>query len=294
MSQVILALDRPRQQSLFGDRQLLLLFYAAISILLRRPEAMKPFPPPKLKYQLTTAKAQNYRLARLALWRSCFVIGCALGVGLAANLPLWKIENRSQIKINDEKLVSEETIHNSLNFSYPQSIWMINGLSLTHKIESIPSIESARVNRQSIPPQIIITLREKTPVAVATSEGKIGFIDASGEWIDRKFYADISDSSLPKLKVTDYKIQFQDRWHKIYQLITLYPELQIDEVQFRQAGNVFLNTQIGRVFLGAKLAYLERQFETIARLKNLPKHLNRSQIDYLDLSDPKTILIQKY
>lgn len=255
---------------------------------------MKPFPPPKLKYQLASAKTQNYRLARLALWRSCFIIGCALGIGLAANLPLWKIEDRSQIKIDGERLVSEETIHNALNFSYPQLVWMISGLNLTRKIESIPSIESARVNRQLIPPQITISLRERTPVAVATFAGKIGFINASGEWIDRKFYANMSDSFLPKLKVIDYKIQFQNRWSKIYQLITLYPELQINEVQFHQAGNVFLNTKIGRVFLGAKFAYLERQFETIARLENLPKHLDRSQIDYLDLSDPKTILIQKY
>ena len=255
---------------------------------------MKPFPPPKLKYQLASAKAQNYRLAGITLWRSCFIIGCALGVGLAANLPLWKIEKRSQIEIDGEKLVSEETIHSALNFSYPQLVWMISGLDLTRKIESIPSIESARVNRQLIPPQITISLREKTPVAVATSAGKIGFLDASDEWIDSKFYANLGGYSLPKLKVIDYKIQFQDRWHKIYQLITLYPELQINEVQFHQAGNVFLNTKIGRVFLGAKLAHLERQFETIARLENLPKHFDRSQVDYLDLNDPDTILIQKY
>ena len=255
---------------------------------------MNPFPPPKLKYQLALAKAQNYRLARIALWRSCFIIGCALGIGLTANLPIWKIEDRSQIEINGKKLVSEETVRNALNFSYPQFVWMINGLELTRKVESIPSIESARINRQLIPPQITISLREKNPVAVATSAGKIGFLDASGEWSDRKFYAKINGYSLPKVKVIDYKVQFQDRWHKIYQLITLYPELQIDEVQFHQAGNVFVNTKIGRVFLGAKLAHLERQFETIARLENLPKHLERSQIDYLDLSNPEQILIQKY
>ena len=255
---------------------------------------MNPFPPPKLKYQFALAKAQNFRLARITLWRSCFVIGCALGVGLAANLPVWKIEDRSQVKIDGKKLVSGETIHNALNLSYPQFVWMINGLDLTRKIESIPSIESARVNRQLIPPQITISLWEKSPVAVATSAGQIGFIDASGEWIDRKFYADLEGESLPKLKVIDYKTQFQNRWRKIYQLITLYPELQINEVQFHQAGNVFINTKIGRVFLGEKIAHLERQFENIARLENLPEHLERSQIDYLDLSNPERVLIQKY
>ena len=255
---------------------------------------MKSFPPSQLKYQLASIKIQNRRLARIALWRSSFLIGCALGIGLVANLPIWKINGRSQIKIDGSQLVSKETVYDALKIVYPQLVWTIDGLALTRQVEAIPSIEFATANRQLVPPQITISLQEKIPVAVATSEGKIGFLNAAGEWIDRQFYANIGASSLPKLKVIDYKTQFRDRWQEIYQLITLYPELQINELELQQSGNVFLNTKLGRVFLGAKSSHIKRQFEIMARLENLPKQLDRSEIAYLDLSNPEAILIQKY
>ena len=255
---------------------------------------MKTFPPSQLKYQLASIKIQNRRLARIALWRSTFLIGCALGIGLVANLPIWKINGRSQIKIDGSQLVSEETVYNALKIAYPQLVWTVDGLALTRQVEAIPAIEFATANRQLVPPQITISLQEKNPVAVATSEGKIGFLNSAGEWIDRKFYANIDDSSLPKLKVINYQTQFRDRWQQIYQLITLYPELQINELQLQQSGNVFLNTKLGRVFLGAKPSHIKRQFEIMARLENLPEQLDPSEIAYLDLSNPEAALIQKY
>lgn len=254
---------------------------------------MAAFLPPRLKYKLAAVKIQDRRLARISLWRSCCSISCALGIGIAMSLPWWEIKDRSQIEIAGTKSVSQETIYSSLNFGYPQLVWQVNGLDLTQKVRSIPSIEAVRVNRQLMPPRITIALQEKVPVAVATSQGKIGFLNASGEWIDREFYDNISDS-LPKLKAIDYQRQYRQRWQQIYRSLSLYPELQIDEVQFHQSGSIYLNTKIGKVFLGADLSYLEEQFKTIARLKNLPEHLDRSEIFYIDLSNPNSALIQKY
>lgn len=255
---------------------------------------MSGLPPSQLKYKLALAKVQKHHLARLALWRSCVLIGCTLGIGLAANLPYSKIEHQTQVEIEGTKLVSEDAIYTALDLAYPQFIWMLNGINLTQKIESIPSIEAAKVNRQALPPRIKISLQEKVPVAVATSQGKIGFIDRRGDWIASKFYAKISDRTLPKLKVIDYSIQSQQTWNKIYQLINLYPELKIDEVYFKDSGNLFVNTKIGRVFLGSETSLMERQFEVLARLENLPEHLDRSEINYIDLSNPESNLIHKY
>ena len=254
---------------------------------------MSTFPPPGLKYKLAAVKIQDRRLARISLWRSCCTLGCALGIGIAMSLPLWRIEDRSQIEIDGVKLVGKDAIYRSLNLSYPQFVWQINGLNLTQKVRSIPSIEDVRVNRQLMPPRIIISLREKVPVAVATSGGEIGFLNARGEWIEGEFYPNIN-SSLPKLKASDYQAQYRQRWQKMYPLIALYPELQIDEVQFHPSGSLYVNTKLGKVFLGADSSRLEQQFKMMARLKNLPEHLDRSEISYIDLSDPSSSLIQKY
>lgn len=255
---------------------------------------MNEFPPSELKYKLASARLQKQYLARLNLWRSCVLIGWTLGIGLVANLPYWKIEHQTQIKIEGSKLVSEQTVYEALDFAYPQFVWIVNGIDLTRKIESIPSIEMAQVNRQALPPQIKIALEEKIPVAVAASQGKIGFLDEQGEWIDREFYANMNDRTLPNLKVIDYKIQFKQVWNKIYQLISLYPELQIEEVYFERSGNLFINTKIGRVFLGSERSLLEQQFKIMAQLKNLPEQLERSEIAYIDLSNPQSNLIHKY
>ena len=256
---------------------------------------MSPFPPSKLQYKLTVIELQERRLSRIALWRSCFTIGCVLGLGLLTTLPYWKIKHRSQIHLTGEKLVNTNNIYTALDFTYPQFIWRIDGFDLTQKIESIPAIEAARIDRQIIPPKLTIHIQERVPVAIATLGEEVGFIDVGGAWIPQDLYANIEDDfTLPQLTVLNYQTQYQQSWQKIYQLISLYPELNINEVQWNYAGNLFVQTKIGRVFLGTDSSRLEQQFKIMSKLQNLPKHIDRRKIAYVDLSNPKLNLIQKY
>ena len=256
---------------------------------------MSAFPPPQLQYKLTLVKLQKHRSVRLSLWRAGLLICCSMSLGILASLPYWQVKQQSQIRINGEKLVSEKTIHSTLNFAYPQFIWSVDGLNLAQKIESIPSVAVAQVNRRIIPPSIIISLQEKKPVALAAFQGEVGFLDFQGEWIPLKFYGNINaDYPLPKIKVINYEMQHRKSWRKIYRLISLYPELKISEVEWNQSGSLFLQTKIGRVFLGSELSRLEQQFKIMTKLKNLPDHLESSEIAYIDLSNPQVNLIQKY
>jgi cell division protein FtsQ len=256
---------------------------------------MSVFPPPQLKYKLASVDKQDQRLSRLAIWRSCIVISCAITLFLSAILPYWQIKHKYQVQIRGEKLVAKDTIHNFLKLSYPQFIWTIQGSNLTEKIESIPAIAAAKVTKQIIPPRLIISLHERVPVALALSYGKVGFLDDQGEWIGQQFYKNLSSNfPLPKLKVVNFQPQYRDSWSKIYQLISLYPGLKINEVRWDQSGNLFLKTGIGTVYLGSDLSHLKKQFDVMARLKNLPAHFERSEIAYVDLSNPDLKLIQKY
>lgn len=256
---------------------------------------MNAFPPPQLQYKLALVKLQQHRLTRLALWRACCIISCATGLGLATILPNSQIKTQNQIKINGDKLVDEDTIYQALKLTYPKFIWSVNGIEITQRIEAIPSIETAKVNKQIIPPSITISLQEKTPIALASANGEVGFLNTQGEWIAQKFYSSTkADFTLPKLKVIDYQLQFQATWQKIYQLILLYPELKVSEVHWQTSGDIFLETKIGQVFLGSESSRLEQQFKTISKLKNLPTQLKTSEIVYIDLSNPGVNLIQKY
>lgn len=253
------------------------------------------FSSPQLQYKLAIVKLQQQRANCISLWRACLLISCTIGLASLTVLPFWQIRKQTQIQITGAKLVSEDTIYQSLDFAYPQFIWAVNGIELTLKLESIPSVELAKVNRQLIPPTINVSLQEKVPVALATFEGKIGFLNSSGDWVDQKFYANLNTNySLPKLKVVDYKNQFQPVWVKLYQLISLYPELQISEVHWNQGGSLFVQTKLGQVLLGNDDSRLEQQFKILLRLRNLPQHLSRSEIAYIDLSNSRVNLIQKY
>jgi cell division protein FtsQ len=256
---------------------------------------MTPFPPPKLQAKLAVIKIQEHRLSRIALWRSCLLVSCILSLGFLSVLPLWKIKDQDQIMLNGQKKVAPETVYNVLKFPYPQLIWVVDISSLTQKVESIPSVEAAGINRQILPPRLIISLQERVPVALAISKGRMGFLDVGGKWVAQEFYTNIEHNfNLPKLVVHNYQSRHQKSWITLYELISLYPELKIKEIQWNHLGNLFLQTKMGRVSLGTNPSRLEKQFEIMLKLQNLGDRININQIAYIDLSNPDVNLIQRY
>ncbi|MEM7757475.1 MAG: FtsQ-type POTRA domain-containing protein [Cyanobacteria bacterium P01_A01_bin.40] len=252
-------------------------------------------PPSQLKYKLALVKLQKHHTKRISLWRACFMLCCGLSLSLLSTLPYWQVKEQSQIKINGGKLINKNNIYRTLNFDYPQFIWGINGEKIEQKIESIPSVAVAKVNRKIIPPEIVISLQEKNPVALASFQGQVGFLDSQGEWISLNFYGNLDlDNALPRLKVIDYELQFKKIWSQIYHLISLHPELKVSEVHWHQSGSIYIQTKIGRFFLGSESSRLEEQFQIMSKLINLPQQLASSEISYIDISNPEVNLIQRY
>ena len=218
-----------------------------------------------------------------------------MGLSLLATSSYWQIKDRTQIEISGTKSIAKNTVYQSLNFDYDRFVWSVNGIALAQKIESIPAVADASVKRQIIPPKIAIALREKTPVALASLRGQVGLLTADGEWIEQQYYANIgSKQALPTLKAIDYQAEFQPVWRELYQAIDLYPELKISEVHWQPSGSLFIQTKLGRVFLGSDSSRLKQQFKIMLELTNLNQHLKSSDIAYIDLSNSEVNLIQKY
>lgn len=248
-----------------------------------------------LKQKLALIEQHNQRSLYITWWRSSLILGLFGSLVWIATLSCWQITTRSQIKVEGRNLVSEAVIDKLLDFPFPKPIWAIDSRQLTKKLESVPSIEVARVNRQIVPPQLNVSIEERTPVALALSSGRVGFLDRQGQWIDRRFYGELNTSfPLPQLKVINYQAQYRNSWIKIYRLLSRNSTIGIKEVRWDEANNLFLKTAIGTIYLGSDLSRLERQFEIMVRLKNLPAHFQRSKIAYIDLSNPNSSLIQKY
>ncbi len=252
-------------------------------------------PTSKLKQKLSLLeRKQRYAWYR-SLWRSVFVIGCTTGLLLAVSLPYWQIQQKSQIQIEGAKLVSKDTIYSGLGLTKPQYIWNISNQKLAQKLEIMSSIEAAKVSKQIFPPRLIVLVKERKPVALALFDGKIGFLDREGVWIPLDLYDRRNKGfTLPELKVVNFQSGSRHAWLQIYNTISLYPALKIDEIRWDESANLFLKTEIGTVYLGSDLSKLSKQFKTLARLKNLPKYFEISNIDYIDLSNPNFELIQKY
>lgn len=249
----------------------------------------------KLRHKLSQLQQQNQKFLRLAVWRSLIVTSLAGGLLWMISLPYWQITQKSQIQIEGDRLVSENTIHSLINFSYPQFIWTIHSQKIVEKLESTPSVLAARVTKQIMPPRLTISLQERNPVALALSQGKVGFLDKTGNWIEGQFYGEINaDFPLPKLKVVNFQADHRQSWVEIYRLLQIYSTVKVNEVIWDKSNNLFLKTEIGTVYLGSNLSQLEAGFKVLVRLKNLPTYLERSKIAYIDLSDPDFNLIQKY
>lgn len=256
---------------------------------------MVEFSSPSLEPKLIRLGYQRRRKRRRSLWRSSMVISCALSLtGITAS-SYWQLKGREQVWIEGENLISETAIYTLLDLTYPQFLGTIPSYELAGKLESLPAIEAVRVSKQTIPPRLTIRLQERVPVALASSAGKVGFLDAEGNWIPPHLYKNISTNfPLPQLKVINFQPQDRASWSKIYRLISLYSTLKISEVRWDESESLFLKTELGTVYLGSDLSQLEDRFKVMVRLKNLPDRFDSSEIAYIDLSNPNLNLIQKY
>lgn len=249
----------------------------------------------QLQKKLSLLKQQKKRQFNFALWRSLFLSSLTACLLYLTSLPYWQIKHKSQIKIAGNNTVAKDTIYSLLSLTYPQFIWSISTEKLSQNLESAPPILAVEVNRQIFPPKIIISLQEKVPVAIALSQGKVGFLDNRGNWIPRQFYQNPINNDAPfTIRVINFKSEYAHSWSKIYRLITLYYNIDVFEVIWNESGDVHLKTQLGMVYLGSPHFRLEDKFAALARLQNLPRYLDRSQINYIDLSNPDLRIIEKH
>ena len=249
----------------------------------------------KLQQKLHRLKQQRQQRLRRSLWRCLIAISSATGLLALASLPYWQVKHKFQLDIEGESLISEDTIHSWLNFAYPQYIWSIPTQKLAQQLELIPSIAAVKISKQILPPRLNVAIQERIPVALASSAGEVGFLDQEGNWIAQQHYGELKTNlTLPDLKVVNFQPQERNSWIKIYHLISLYSAIEIEEISWDRANGLFLKTEIGMVYLGSDRSRLEKQFEVMASLKNLPDRVERSEIAYIDLSNPDLNLIQKY
>jgi cell division protein FtsQ len=238
------------------------------------------------------------------IWQSLAVSALAGGLLWIAIQPIWVLKTPKDIVISGNYLLSDEAIQSLLVLSYPQSLWRIEPSEITNALEQQPTIAQATVTRRLFPPGIIVEVTERVPVAIAQTHREqsngvvtnkkvtLGLLDANGVWMPLEKHTSLNPAvKLPSLKVIGFPEQYRSFWAELYQELRT-SSLQVTEIDCQDVTNLILKTEIGPVHLGVPSSRLREQIKVIEQMRNLPTLLNPSKIEYIDLKNPESPIVQ--
>lgn len=247
---------------------------------------------------------QKRRVRNLqTIWRVVAVSGLAVGtLGLLAN-PFWLLGSRAQVTITGNSMLSDEAIHALLPLQYPQPLLEVKPNQVAQFLQTQMPITRATVTRHLFPPRLEIDVQERRPVAVtipaqlfqsgadvttAKPAQQPGLLDSEGYWMPQASVTQVDPKfELPQLAVHGFDEAYTSQWPGLYQALQSSSVL-VSKVDWRQANNVILSTQLGDVHLGIYDPYrIQQQLETLAQLETLTANQPTPEIEYIDLVNPQ-------
>ncbi|HEY9604904.1 MAG TPA: FtsQ-type POTRA domain-containing protein [Allocoleopsis sp.] len=258
--------------------------------------------------QLTNRRKQLRRARRIrsvqSLWRSLFVGGLVGTLGWGITSSDLVIRQPEQIAIEGNHFLSAQAIRSLLPLSYPQSLLQVQPQTLAKELESQGPIAEATVSRQLLPPGLTIQVKERKPVAIAIgtttpqtsktarSTSAEGLLDEQGVWMPESSYKSVEQNfELPTLKVIGSSDRYRPYWSDLYQAVNHSP-VKVFEIDWQNPANIILKTELGKVHLGPYSSRVAEQLAILDRMRELPTHVDPSQIAYIDLTNPESPAIQ--
>ncbi len=231
-----------------------------------------------------------------AIWRMAAFGGIAGGLVWAITLPGWLIRKPEQVTIVGNEYLSEKAIRSLLPLNYPQSLLRVQPGAIATKLEMQAPIASAQVTRHLFPPGLTVEIKERLPVAIVemannnsknnTNNSQLQLLDANGFWMSLESYTALKKTQdLPTLKIIGMREQYRPYWPQLYQSLSNSP-VKILEINWQYPANLILKTELGAIHLGPYSQKFPQQLQIIDRMRQLPQHINTSQIDYIDIKNP--------
>jgi cell division protein FtsQ len=252
----------------------------------------KAVPPFALQQERQTLRHQRRWKVWQSLGRFAVVSGLAGGLAWGMTSPHWLITKAAQVEIAGTKLIAKDSIRSWLKLTYPLSVWELPTHQLQEKLAAIPAIASVKIERQLLPPKVIVSIQERKPVARWRSHQQQGFLDASGTMIPSNYYdRTLAKTQLPSLEVIGYDQQYQQQWREIYPLIDNL-SIKVAAIDWRNPSNLVLNTELGKVYLGVYKDRMPEKLTALVQSQQLSSKIPLAQILYIDLSDPDAPTVQ--
>ena len=202
----------------------------------------------------------------------------------------WKISQAEQIRVEGNQYLTDNAIRSILAIPYPKLIMELAPEQLTAKLIAQGSIASAKIDRGLLPPHLVVQVQDLPPIAQVLSDKDVQsqiFVDERGHQLPISSYQPSILSSLPKLQLRLPSTGICPDWAQLYRVIQTSP-VAIGLVDCRDLQNLFLQTEIGKVRLGAAgiNARLNDRIQQLDRLRDWKKAVGSVDVDYLDLENP--------
>jgi cell division protein FtsQ len=262
---------------------------------------------PTTRAELTQRRKLLRRQRRAGQWRSglrFLVVASFAGLALwSLRQPIWVIRDANQLRVEGNQFLSVQTIRNLVPIKYPQSIFRTQPEAIAAALKQKAPLSYAQVDRQLFPPELIVRVREQTPVAAVHSKSQPGgqpttqadvLLDAQGNTIPIESFQSLEQGlQLPQLRVLGDPKEYQQDWATLYQRLQ-QSAVPIQQIDWREPSNLILTTEVGVIHLGAyRGPIFAQQLRAIGGLKGLTKTVPASQISYIDLRNPNAPALQK-
>lgn len=258
-----------------------------------------------LRYRRHKLRRQRQMKIIQAIYRTFAVSSLLGGLLWVASQPMWVLESPKQIEIKSaNRSLSPEAIQTVLVLSYPQSLWRISPSRVADSLTKQPTIAKASVNRRMFPPGLIIDIQERVPVAIALTNqqatinrdtntaSSTGLLDANGIWMNQEKYTSLNPTvKLPSLIVIGSFEQYRPYWNQLYQSVS-QSSVKVTLINCQDPTNIILKTELGYVHLGAASPQISEQIKVLDQMSHLHTQLNPNQIEYIDLKNPESPLVQ--
>jgi cell division protein FtsQ len=101
-----------------------------------------------------------------ATWRTLAIAGFTGGLLWSTSLSGWLLRDPQQINVRGNHLLSDSAIQDLLPHTYPQVMWKIHPHEIAEGLRQSAPIQTATITRQLFPPQLIIDVQERPPIAI--------------------------------------------------------------------------------------------------------------------------------
>ena len=254
----------------------------------RRERSSGPLPPGVERRRRLRQERRREQL--IQSWRILLFAGVSSGLIWLLLSAGWSLRSQEQLSVSGSERLGSDAVVKAAGLRFPRPLITLEPGRLERRLLAELPVQSVSVQRRLGPPGLVVTLKDRLPIAAANRMGtrgrEQGMVDLEGHWMPLTV-ARQGEGPASAVRVEGWipsrrsmiatVLERRDQLGSPLQVIYVAPD-----------GDLSLQTKaLGLVRLGSNERLLDQQLSTIALLSSsLPETLRGTASSGIDLSDP--------